>query len=209
MAEKIQPQLYAHAYVSMDFIIDAQHKLDAHHKAILRRHSQTAHEAGVQKTHLLLANGDNAGELICHAAQVKKIDYIVIGRRGMGTLKRLLLGSVSKYVLENAPCDVMVVKGEYGPAEKHDATKDEIKAAEEKERERRVAEEKALDEAVRHEEAFQSDLDRNIARLAEEKERMRRIEELNARHRLEQKERHAKEDAAHPLVHLFDKEHKE
>lgn len=153
--------------------------------------------------HLLLANGDNAGELICHAAEQKGVDFICVGRRGMGALKRLLLGSVSRYVLEHAPCDVMVVKGEYGPEEVHDTTKAQIKAEEEKERARRIAEEKKLDLDLKAEEKFQSDLDRNIARLAEEKERMRRVAELEARHRQEQQERHDKEDKEHPIVHLF------
>ena len=122
----------------------------------------------------------------------------------MGTLKRLLLGSVSRYVLENASCDVIVVKGDYGPAEIHDSTKEQAKAAEEQERQRRLAEEKSLDELNRKNERFKSDLDRNIARLAEEKERQRRVEELNTRHRLELQERHEKDDSAQP-VHLFSK----
>lgn len=41
VVEKIQYQLYAHAYVSMDFILDAQHKLDDHHKQVRKRKSKS------------------------------------------------------------------------------------------------------------------------------------------------------------------------
>ena len=30
----------------MDFVLEAQHKLDNHHKQVLRKHAKNAHEAG-------------------------------------------------------------------------------------------------------------------------------------------------------------------
>jgi predicted Fe-Mo cluster-binding NifX family protein len=92
-----------------------------------RKHARAAHSAGFKNVHLLLATSDHPGEMICQAAKEKNIDTIVIGRRGMGALKRLLLGSVSRYVVENATCDVIVVKHEVGPAEVHDTTKAAVK----------------------------------------------------------------------------------
>ncbi len=53
---------------------------------------------------------------------------------------------------------------------------------------RRVAEEHAIEQT----EAFNSALDRNVARMAEEAERRRRMEEFEARHKLEQAEREKK-----------------
>ena len=43
-------------------------------------------------------------------AKEQKVDMIVMGSRGLGAMKGMLLGSVSQYVLENAQCPIMVVK---------------------------------------------------------------------------------------------------
>lgn len=37
-------------------------------------------------------------------------DLIVMGSRGLGAVKRLVLGSVAHYVLEHAPCSVEIVR---------------------------------------------------------------------------------------------------
>ncbi|ESO00785.1 hypothetical protein HELRODRAFT_192415 [Helobdella robusta] len=48
------------------------------------------------------------GYEIVKKAEADKIDLIIIGTRGLGTLKRTLLGSVSHYVLHHAHCPVLV-----------------------------------------------------------------------------------------------------
>lgn len=57
----------------------------------------------------------NAGEGICHIAEVEKADLIVMGTRGMGAVKRTIIGSVSEYVIRHASIPSLVVPKETLP----------------------------------------------------------------------------------------------
>lgn len=52
----------------------------------------------------------DAGAALCRLAAERDADVVVIGSRGRGAIKRALLGSVSQYVTNNAPCPVVVVR---------------------------------------------------------------------------------------------------
>ncbi len=52
----------------------------------------------------------DAGPVLCQLAEELPADLIIVGSRGRGAIKRALLGSVSSYVINNAPCPVMVVR---------------------------------------------------------------------------------------------------
>ena len=48
--------------------------------------------------------------VILDYAATNNIDLIIMGSRGLGVVKGVLLGSISQYVIEQAKCPVMVVK---------------------------------------------------------------------------------------------------
>ncbi|KAA8527374.1 hypothetical protein F0562_034911 [Nyssa sinensis] len=52
----------------------------------------------------------DAREKICEAIDNIPLSCIVIGNRGLGKIKRAIMGSVSNYVVNNATCPVTVVK---------------------------------------------------------------------------------------------------
>lgn len=51
------------------------------------------------------------GETICEVAARERFELVLVGSHGAGFLKRALLGSVSRHVLQHAPCPVLVVRG--------------------------------------------------------------------------------------------------
>jgi nucleotide-binding universal stress UspA family protein len=52
--------------------------------------------------------GDPRKELV-HKIDELKPDFVVMGKRGLGKLSRLLIGSVSDHILHHVHCPVMVV----------------------------------------------------------------------------------------------------
>lgn len=58
---------------------------------------------------VVMRRGEPAREIIAYAEEVGA-DFIVVGSRGRGGVKALLLGSTSHAVMHGAPCDVIVVR---------------------------------------------------------------------------------------------------
>jgi nucleotide-binding universal stress UspA family protein len=61
------------------------------------------------KSDLELVTGDPAEEII-RLANIYKTELIVIGSRGLMGMKRIVQGSVSSQVVEEANCSVLVIK---------------------------------------------------------------------------------------------------
>ena len=55
---------------------------------------------------------EKPGEFIVSESRRRAADYIVTGTRGMGKLRKTLLGSVSDYVLHHAHCPVLICRSE-------------------------------------------------------------------------------------------------
>ncbi|GAB4371869.1 MAG: universal stress protein [Elainellaceae cyanobacterium] len=61
------------------------------------------------KSELEIVTGDPAEEIV-RLANIHDVDLIVMGSRGLTGVNRILKGSVSSQVVEDAACSVMVVK---------------------------------------------------------------------------------------------------
>lgn len=55
-----------------------------------------------------ISDFEKPGELIVDVATREKASYIVTGTRGLGKIRRTMLGSVSDFVVHHANCPVVV-----------------------------------------------------------------------------------------------------
>ena len=69
--------------------------------------ADTASELGLTGAETKILFG-HPGDAICDFAETVGAGVIVIGSRGRGGIRRALFGSVSDFVVRNAPCPVLV-----------------------------------------------------------------------------------------------------
>jgi len=67
-----------------------------------------AEKKGVKKVRTSIANGDPASAIL-QAAKRQNSDLVVVGTRGLGKVKGLLLGSVSRKVSNLIACNCLIV----------------------------------------------------------------------------------------------------
>jgi nucleotide-binding universal stress UspA family protein len=77
-------------------------------RQILEAAQARAKEAGVADSNLVSDRGDPAATILAIAKR-EEADLVVIGRRGVGAISQLLLGSVSKSIVDSASCAVASV----------------------------------------------------------------------------------------------------
>lgn len=63
-----------------------------------------------QIKHTLERLHEPAGEAIVKAAEEHNVDFIVVGSRGLGTIRRTIMGSVSDYIVHHAYVPVLICK---------------------------------------------------------------------------------------------------
>jgi nucleotide-binding universal stress UspA family protein len=78
----------------------------------INEYERKAKSAGVISvtTKILVEVGKSEVQMITEHADAVKADIIVMGSRGLGTFKRLVLGSVASGVVSHALCPVLVVR---------------------------------------------------------------------------------------------------
>jgi len=169
----VEDRVYPTVTFNYEFIKQMEiyrNQLRSETKLELLEYGKKLQERGI-KFSLHLGVSAHVGEMMILLEEKYRPDYLVVGRRGLSGIKRMFLGSTSKYLLEHSKSNVFIIKQEEAPEEIHTSKKEAIQA-EEEERERRIKEEKKLEE----QEKFESQLNKNITILAEEEERKLRIE---------------------------------
>jgi len=79
-----------------------------HYDNALRRIANSARENGI-RIETAIAVGHPAEQIIRQAEQ-GHVDLIIVGRRGISTFAKIIIGSVSERVLRYAPCPVLVTR---------------------------------------------------------------------------------------------------
>lgn len=79
-------------------------------KALLEDYRLVAQEAGLENVETILKYGSPKKILAKELPHDKQIDLIVMGATGLNVLDRVLIGSVSGFVMQNAVCDVLIVR---------------------------------------------------------------------------------------------------
>lgn len=112
----VSPQFVNQAYQAEFIRLDQQVQQT---QSMLRRFCETAAKQGVAAEcgYRIVEPGQG----LCQIAQQWGADLIMLGRRGRKGLREALLGSVSNYVLHNAPCAVLVIQANCSPVEKNQA----------------------------------------------------------------------------------------
>ncbi|ESW17742.1 hypothetical protein PHAVU_007G264400 [Phaseolus vulgaris] len=93
------------ANVVVESVKKAQEEKSA---SVLSRALKMCHDKLVKAESMIL-NGDPR-EMICEAADQMQVNLLVLGSRGLGALKRTLLGSVSDHCAHHARTPVLIVK---------------------------------------------------------------------------------------------------
>jgi nucleotide-binding universal stress UspA family protein len=99
------PLVYVQSQRTMDTILS---KYLEESESILKRSRDIGEKKGV-RIESTLRKGDAASNILNYS---KKEDYdtIIMGRRGTGKLRQLVLGSTSTKVLNHSDCTVIIVK---------------------------------------------------------------------------------------------------
>jgi nucleotide-binding universal stress UspA family protein len=75
---------------------------------ILSKCSDIAHQKGIIIKTVLLQG--NPAPVILDYIKKENLDLVIMGSRGMGKFKELILGSVSSKIMHHSPCAVMIIR---------------------------------------------------------------------------------------------------
>lgn len=96
------------AYATRDYNTELNEVLRNEGQELLKEAMEKA-EGAKLVSRTILITGDPATEIVNYARD-NAMQLVVMGSRGLGTLKEMMLGSVSHKVAQLAPCPVLIIK---------------------------------------------------------------------------------------------------
>jgi len=102
----IEPSGYMSILRDVSLLAKAQVKQA---KKVLAFYKNEADKLGICSA-MILGQYRHVGETICLIAEEVNIDYLILGRRSMIEMARLLVGSTSRFAVDNASCHVAIVR---------------------------------------------------------------------------------------------------
>lgn len=90
-------------------LYSSREELEAAGRTVLEASEGLAREQGMERVETSVEVGDPARKIVAKAEEINA-DMIVLGSRGLGNWKSLLLGSVSHKVMNLAPCTCVTVR---------------------------------------------------------------------------------------------------
>lgn len=109
----VPPLIEVNPGLGEDFINALHQERDVSIQKLLSQATTMCEQQPHLKNHITPVIGTPAGgprEEILNLAEKYQVDFLVLGSRGLSPMKRLLLGSISNYVVNHAHCNVIVVK---------------------------------------------------------------------------------------------------
>jgi|SRR5699024_2944399 len=89
-------------------------------EATLNVYRKWAEDRKLINVKTILRFGSPKVEIAKNIPKEHHIDLILLGATGLNAVERILIGSVSEYVVRNAPCDVLIVRAHEEEAEDHE-----------------------------------------------------------------------------------------
>jgi nucleotide-binding universal stress UspA family protein len=110
VAKELRPSEQVKRFIELEHLSgEPQYVLDEYTEAIMDKAKDVAEASGLKGVKSEIKTG-NPARTILEYADRKKVDAIVLGRRGMGDVEGVLLGSVSHKVASLAKCTVVTTR---------------------------------------------------------------------------------------------------
>lgn len=101
--------LFLDGKVDYNWILDIEHRQEVYSQSTLQKLERRFKCKRLSIQNSMILQGNPSKKILDYALE-QEIDLIVAGSRGNSKMKNFLLGSVSKRILENAKCDVVIFK---------------------------------------------------------------------------------------------------